>query len=514
MADFDTTDACGDPLPPRCVPGQFLSPICYQVGVGPVLNGSQRITRNADCTISTVEILDVDDQVVPGAVAVSCTDCCDDVGLCTSLQGTPVAVPGPADTALFVGPGGCFLGVPVTGASSCAQIQAVFTPDATPVQVGDEVLVSRAGACLRVPPAAVTFPLLAPDGVCAAPSYSFTTDPTSGIFFDPTSQIQSGGPAVTIGWDSCSSRLDVGTSIRLGADNGDFIEVGASINIIGNLSTTVPSPVTIRAGSGAAPAIVGATVTITAGGATTGAGGDVTIDAGGRTFGGTGGGVTFGGALATGQGGTVDVRGGFGFGALPGGRVTIRGGTSGAGTPGAVEILTGSPAVSRLIVEGAGAWNVGGSVGVLGQALLSNGAATTPTWQTITGFAVSAQVIWGAANIGSAAETRVIPVGYDDTLISTQTPKGYSAPRAGTFRNMYVRTNTANGNGASVSYTLRVNGVATALTVSRATGAIGTSSNLVNTVAVVAGDLIEMLAIKAASIGSGVQEVFVSVEFS
>jgi len=360
-----------------------------------------------------------------------------------------------------------------------------------------------------------TFPLLAPDGNCAAPSYSFTTDSTSGVFFDPASQIQSGGPAVVIGWDACNSRVDVGTSVRIGADNGDFIEVGAAagITVQANLSATAPSPVTIRAGSGSAPAIVGADLTMSAGGATTGAGGAVTIDAGARTFGGTGGQVALGGVLATGEGGTVDVRGGFGFGALPGGRVTIRGGTSGSGTPGAVEILTGSPSASRLIVGGDGTWDIGGSVGAAGEVVTSQGPGLPAVWAAAPGV-VGAQLVWATNNISSGADTRVIPAGYDNAAINTQTPKGYNAPRAGTFRNLFVRYNTANGNGASADYTLRVNGVLTALTVSLATGAIGSASNLVSSVAVAQGDLIEMVVTKAVSIGSGVLEVFVSAEFA
>jgi hypothetical protein len=85
-------------------------------------------------------------------------------------------------------------------------------------------------------------------------------------------------------------------------------------------------------------------------------------------------------------------------------------------------------------------------------------------------------------------------------------------PRAGTFQNLEARHNTANGNGNPVVYTLWVNGAPTALTVSLATGAIGGAQDVAHAVVVVRGDLIEVVASKAVSIGSGILDCMVSVE--
>jgi hypothetical protein len=81
------------------------------------------------------------------------------------------------------------------------------------------------------------------------------------------------------------------------------------------------------------------------------------------------------------------------------------------------------------------------------------------------------------------------------------------------MKNLRVRHNSSNGNGNSVVYTLRVNGALTALTATRATGAIGEASDLVNTIAIASNDLIEMVASKAVALGSGVVVCMVAVEF-
>jgi len=121
---------------------------------------------------------------------------------------------------------------------------------------------------------------------------------------------------------------------------------------------------------------------------------------------------------------------------------------------------------------------------------------------------------WGAENVGLAVDTRVMPPGYSDGTLNTNTPKGFRAPRAGTFRNLTARHNAANGNGNAVVYRLRVNGVLTALQVSLATGAIVSTIDAVNTVAVVAGDLIEMTRSIAVGIGSAAIDSICAAEFA
>ena len=133
---------------------------------------------------------------------------------------------------------------------------------------------------------------------------------------------------------------------------------------------------------------------------------------------------------------------------------------------------------------------------------------------------VGSFLLWGNNSVAAAADTRVLAPGYDRTtanISGSETGGGsegaWRAPRAGTILNLRVRHNAAVGNGNAVVYTLRVNGILTALTASRVTGVIGDSSDLVNSVAVVAGDLIEMVASKALGIGAGGVVCQVAVEF-
>jgi hypothetical protein len=120
---------------------------------------------------------------------------------------------------------------------------------------------------------------------------------------------------------------------------------------------------------------------------------------------------------------------------------------------------------------------------------------------------------WGNANVGAAADTRYLCPGRDNGGIALvgdvcQIP----APRAGTLRRLYVRHNTAGGNGNPVVYTVMKNGVATGITVSLVTGAVGQIADLVNTVAVVAGDLISIQLSKAAGIAAAGIDAQASLE--
>ena len=126
----------------------------------------------------------------------------------------------------------------------------------------------------------------------------------------------------------------------------------------------------------------------------------------------------------------------------------------------------------------------------------------------------SSILTFGADSIAAAADTRFLPPGFIDGTASTVNEARYVVPRAGTLQRMYVRHNAANGNGNSVVYTVRVNGAPTALTASLASGAIGQASNLVSSVAVVAGDIVDVTAVKALSIGAGNQDSIVSLELT
>jgi hypothetical protein len=145
------------------------------------------------------------------------------------------------------------------------------------------------------------------------------------------------------------------------------------------------------------------------------------------------------------------------------------------------------------------------------------GQASDGTVYQITPIAAGAGpavLAFGDGNIGAAADTRFLGpwFGGQGEVASTSIIE-VVMPRAGVLRNLFVRHNAATGNGNSVVYTVMLNGVATALTVTLATGAIGTASDLINTVTVAQGDRIALRAVKAAAIGNGAVQPEASMQF-
>jgi hypothetical protein len=113
---------------------------------------------------------------------------------------------------------------------------------------------------------------------------------------------------------------------------------------------------------------------------------------------------------------------------------------------------------------------------------------------------------WGNDTLLAAADTRFLTPGRGGTAVTIDINQ-IPAPRAGVLKNFFVRHNSAGGNGNSVVYTVFVNGVATAITVTLVTGAVGQASDTVNTVVVAQGDRISIQATKAVGIGDGTIDV-------
>lgn len=138
--------------------------------------------------------------------------------------------------------------------------------------------------------AAVVFPILAPNGSCLAPSYSFASSPDSGMFYT--------GSAVRIGDDNCT----------------DFIEVGASITI-----QTAATPISLIAGAA--------------------------LTAAAQTF------------------------------------LSLTTATSFLSLSAATQLEFFTAALQRLVITALGEWMLGGTPGVAGQRVTSNGPGLAPTWQ-------------------------------------------------------------------------------------------------------------------------------------
>ena len=176
-----------------------------------------------------------------------------------------------------------------------------------------------------------------------------------------------------------------------------------------------------------------------------------------------------------------------------------------------------APANGQLLIGNAGAYTV---------ANLTAGTniTITPGPGTITIAATGASVggaefQWGVEGISGSTTVRALPRGWsDDTAVlipgSGISIYDFAAVRAGTLRNLFVRQNTAGTGAVIATYTIAINGVATALAVNLSTGPIGQASNLVNTVVVAQGDRIRLQVTKAAPIANSNLNIQATVEFA
>src|SRR3990172_12608035 len=118
-----------------------------------------------------------------------------------------------------------------------------------------------------------------------------------------------------------------------------------------------------------------------------------------------------------------------------------------------------------------------------GQVATFDGTNWVPETPATSGGAV---LNWGAGSVSSTTTTRYLTPGYEAALAPT-TQRDYPLPPAGTVKNLFVHHDVPAGNGNDIVYTVRKNGVATALVATLASTGSHTS-NLVDTVAFAAGD--------------------------
>lgn len=124
----------------------------------------------------------------------------------------------------------------------------------------------------------------------------------------------------------------------------------------------------------------------------------------------------------------------------------------------------------------------------------------------------AAQLMFGTGRINGGTSSRFLFPGYDDGN-ALNDPSQFRISRAGTIQNLRVRHNDPRGNGNAIVYTLRVNGTPTALSASlNSTASDG--SDLTNQIVVAAGDLIDIIVTKAASVGSAPRQIVATLEFT
>jgi hypothetical protein len=101
--------------------------------------------------------------------------------------------------------------------------------------------------------------------------------------------------------------------------------------------------------------------------------------------------------------------------------------------------------------------------------------------------------------------------GFGDVMIASVTRIDLRVPFACTLSNLRVRQNLPNGNGMNLTYTITKNGALTALAVTMASTA-SDGSDLVNSVAFAAGELVDIQINKAADISHSPNDIVASVE--
>jgi hypothetical protein len=126
----------------------------------------------------------------------------------------------------------------------------------------------------------------------------------------------------------------------------------------------------------------------------------------------------------------------------------------------------------------------------------------------------STAFFWGNGSVAGTTATRYLEPGYEGGTAPLVTAiVQIRAPFAGTLRNLFIRQGGPSGNGNPIVYTVRVNGVASALSVSiPSTTANG--SNTVATAAVAQGDLIDIEVTKALAIGASPSRITATMECS
>jgi hypothetical protein len=123
-------------------------------------------------------------------------------------------------------------------------------------------------------------------------------------------------------------------------------------------------------------------------------------------------------------------------------------------------------------------------------------------------------MFWGDDNAGTTTTTRYLSPGFaEQGTAGTTDIYRIRTPRAGVFKNLYVMHNAVSSSTNTHTYTLLVNGVASALTVTVA-GNVSTGQDTTNTVSVVAGDQISIRITKSGNVNPAVNQIVVSAEFS
>lgn len=121
-------------------------------------------------------------------------------------------------------------------------------------------------------------------------------------------------------------------------------------------------------------------------------------------------------------------------------------------------------------------------------------------------------VVFGADSLGTGATATYLAPGY--IASSSVTEVQFTCTRPGTIRNLYIQVATAGTDSSVVTFTVRKNGVDTALTTTKNNNTSGAASDTTHSFTVVAGDLISISVVKAGVVTQGQAGVTASIELA
>ncbi len=124
----------------------------------------------------------------------------------------------------------------------------------------------------------------------------------------------------------------------------------------------------------------------------------------------------------------------------------------------------------------------------------------------------AASFIFGAARITVAPTTTYLWPGFS-AQAATTSQKQFAAYRSGELTGFSVKHTVALGNGSSITYTVQVNAIDTAITVTVASNSTTAVFDISNTATISQGDLISIKATKVSGIGTSPTDIFASLGF-
>lgn len=142
-------------------------------------------------------------------------------------------------------------------------------------------------------------------------------------------------------------------------------------------------------------------------------------------------------------------------------------------------------------------------------------SAMVPPWtwrRDVLAGAGPAIILFGASSIATTPQPRFLFPGNSFNLAPTSAYE-FDIPEAGELRRMTMRAGSGGTTGArSITYTVRVNGVDTALAIT-ASAPTQTAANLVDRVPVASRDRIAVRATKDGALNSSPTEIVIAFEF-